>query len=101
MKRLFRASPATKTVTHFHHVGDEYILDTQQDVTAIVEATKAEKAMVGDYRPYAGKGMKRVARIPLSVLFDPKTKLMRSDEELRKWLNDPANAVFRTMPGRV
>ena len=52
-----------------------------------------------------GEG-RRVASIPLNVMYDEKLGLdeafnVGDEKYINKWLNDGDNAAFRTFPGRV
>jgi hypothetical protein len=105
MPRLLSSDPITKKQTWWHDQGDRnYVIETRQDVTDIAELAKAEYNAQNDYRPFAEDGGRlahRIARVPCSALWHPTERRMRTDQELRDWLNDPVNAIWRTKPGRV
>ena len=102
MKRLFSSDPVGKKVTIFHcEEPGQYVLETKQDVTEIVEMNKREYNAHSDYRRFGGESFRKVANLPLHMLFDPETGRMKEDDELKKMLNDPTLSAFRTMPGRV
>ena len=85
---------------HFHEDGG-ITLETQQDVTDVLEANKATFNQVDERAGWKGE-MHRVASIPMSVFYDLKRKGIIDDPvALKKWLNSGENAVFRTRPGRV
>ena len=87
----------------YWHEDDEgnVTIQTQQDITAVVEANKATFNQVDERAGWKGE-MHRVASIPMSVFYDLKSKGIIDDPiALKKWLNSGENAVFRTRPGRV
>lgn len=103
MKRLFDQDPITKTAKFFRydHTDDSCSIETIQDVTPVVELTKAEFATMDERAPWK-KDMVRVASIPLTEV----GKLMaagiwQDDKKLRRWLNDRDNNAFRTRPGAL
>lgn len=101
MSRIFDTDSDLGLTRHFHYDNDtgDAVIETQQDVTDIVEANKldmnsAESGWRGD--------MHKVASIPLNIYFDLKAKGIIDDKAAFKaWLNDNANRFFRTKPGRV
>ena len=77
---------------------DEAVITKEQDVTAIIEANKAEF----NESPQRWGEWTRVGSIPLSVYYDLERKGILSDQKaLAKWLNDPDNRAFRTRPGTI
>ncbi len=85
---------------HFHEDGG-ITLETQQDVSAIVEANKAAYNQVDERANWKGD-MHRVGSVPMSIYYDLKRRGILDDQAaLKRWLNDPENQVFRTRPGRV
>jgi metal-dependent HD superfamily phosphatase/phosphodiesterase len=69
-----------------------------QDVTAIVERNKALYNDAGE-RPQWGDG-RVVAEIPMTLYDELQRKgITRDPKALHKWLMDPDNRAFRTMPG--
>lgn len=90
-----------RRIHHFDPADGSFTIETQQDVTASVEASKAAYNQFDERANW--KGMwHRVASIPLTVLMDLKRRGIFDDEAaFKKWLNDADNRVFRTRPGRV
>jgi len=75
-------------------------LHTQQDVTDIVEANKAALNATDKHAKWGE--MTRVASIPLSIFYSPEfQKISKDPAALKRWLNDPENAAFRTRGGQV
>jgi hypothetical protein len=106
--RLFSHDPETgiKKWFRYHESSsgneseDSFSIETTQDVTSIVESTKASFNST-DERAKWGEGQ-YVASIPISIWQDLKKKGIADNEKLFKaWLNDRDNRVFRTRPGRV
>jgi hypothetical protein len=102
---LFSQDPDARTVDYFHDLGDgEYVIETRQDVTGLVEFNKAlQNANTGRWGEMA-----HVAQIPLTVLEDLQRKgvidsmwNLKDEPGFRKWLNSPENRVFRTKLGKV
>ena len=106
MRRLFEKDPLTGITRYWRHnpLDDTAYLETEQDVTAIMEANKrafndAENNWRGD--------MHRVATLPISLIttlqeqgiIDPKND--PKGVRFNKWLNLPENRVWRTKPGRL
>ena len=85
---------------HYNDETDEATIQTQQDVTAIVEENKNEFNQV-DERAKWGE-FSRVASIPLSLYYELKKEGKLEDQAyMKRWLNDPENRHFRTRPGEV
>lgn len=99
MKRIFSQDPLTG-ITKYWHVTDkgEYVIETQQDVTAIASANRRQaNDDTGKWRD-----VNKVASIPLSVYYELKRQGIADDPKaLRKWLNDPDNRAFRTKGGTL
>ena len=99
-EKIFNLDPLSgiKSVWHYDDTTDTAFIEKRQDVTAIVEANKAE--MNQDHGRYGE--WNKVASIPLSVFYDLKQKGIVDDPAaMKKWLNDSENKFFRTRPGRV
>jgi hypothetical protein len=108
---LFDRDPVTRSVELFHydHTNDKFYIESKQDVTALIENNKAVQN--DDSGTFAGNRkseMRRVASIPLNVLYDLKRQWREqglSWEErqaaMKRWLNDPDNRFFRTDSSRV
>ena len=101
-KKIFDVNPElgiTRT-WHYNDETDEATIQTQQDVTAIIEENKNEFNQV-DERQRWGE-FSRVASIPLSVFYQLKNEGKLEDQAyMKRWLNDPENRHFRTRPGEV
>jgi|TARA_R110000824_G_scaffold133216_1_gene295892 hypothetical protein len=110
MRRVLDSDPATGITQWFHFdesTGD-LGLETQQDVTSIVEHNKAlfnqvdERARWSNpLRPSGGQTL--LATVPTSIHHELMkiTNNGKDQKALNKWLNDPDNRVFRTRPGRI
>lgn len=73
---------------------NQYVLNSAQDVSGIIEANKID--MNTPQRTIDGLGRK-VASIPLSILWDLRKKgIAQDDEAMARWLNDSDNRFFRT-----
>ena len=89
--------------TELHHydeaTGLAYI-EQVQDVTALVEENRA-LYNCADGVPQFGDG-KRIASIPMVIWNDLERQGITKDKKaFRRWLNDPDNRAFRTLPGVV
>ena len=85
---------------HFDDETNQATIQTQQDVTAIIEENKQEYAQV-DERARWGE-WSRVASIPMSIYFQLKAEGKLEDEAyMKRWLNDSNNQFFRTRSGKV
>ena len=85
---------------HYNDETDEATIQTQQDVTDIIEENKNEFNQV-DERAKWGE-FSRVASIPLSLYYELKKEGKLEDQAyMKRWLNDPENRHFRTRPGEV
>ena len=99
MKRIFSKDEGTG-ITKFWHVkgNGEYVVETQQNVSAIVEANKRQY----NDTPNKHSDLNKVATIPLSVYYELKRKGIADDPKaLKKWMNDSDNRVFRTRAGTL
>jgi hypothetical protein len=101
-KRLF-SKDDDQGITRTFHFDDETnqaTIQTQQDVTSIIEENKQEYAQV-DERARWGEWSK-VASIPMSIYFQLKAEGKLDDQEyMKKWLNDSDNQYFRTRSGKL
>lgn len=105
MRDLIDFDPELATrQTFIVNPGDDdgvFAIHTEQDVTALVEANKAEFNAVDERAPW-GDGWHRIASIPNTVYYDLLRQGIVDDEaRFRRWLNNRDNLVFRTRPGRV
>ena len=101
-KRLFStdADQGITRIFHYDEETDQATIQTQQDVTAIIEENKQEYAQV-DERARWGEWSK-VASIPMSIYFQLKAEGKLDDQAyMKKFLNDPDNKYFRTRSGQV
>lgn len=103
MRKLLEYDPVTKTRRVFHAStdGEEFHVETVQDVAEIASDNKALHAMVDERAGWKGD-MHRVASIPMNVYMDlQKRGIVDDPAAFRRWLNDSDNKVFRTRPGTV
>jgi len=100
--RILSVDPESRT-TSTHHYDDTTgltTIETEQDVTELVESNKALYNLVDERTPWA-EG-RRVASIPMNVYLDLVQKGVTKDPKaFKRWLNDPDNRFFRTSPGTV
>lgn len=101
-KRFF-SKDDEQGITRYFHFDDETgqaTIQTQQDVTAIIEENKQEYAQT-DERARWGE-WSRVASIPMSIYFQLKAEGKLDDQAyMKKWINDPENKYFRTRSGQI
>lgn len=100
MKKVLSHDPATGITRFFHfdHAEDEFIIQTQQDTTPIVDANKAAY----NDAPERWGDMTRIASIPTTIYFDLKRKGIVDDPAaFKRWLSDPDNRFFRTRGGNL
>lgn len=103
MKKLLDFNPFTGVRKFFHSDsdGENFAIESVQDVTPVVELTQAEFNAIDERAPWKGD-MHKVASIPLNVMGElQRTGIWFDDDALKKWMNDPANRKYRTRPGRV
>lgn len=103
MKKLLDYDPVTKTRKVFHAStdGEQFHVETLQDVTDLADQNKALLAMTDERANWKGD-MHRVASIPMAVYMDlQKRGIVDDTRAFKRWLNDPDNRVFRTRPGTV
>jgi hypothetical protein len=101
-KRFFDSNPELGITRTFHYDADtdEAMIQTQQDVTGVIEENKSEFNQV-DERATWGE-LSKVASIPLSLYYQLKSEGKLDDQAyMKRWLNDPENRHFRTRPGKV
>jgi hypothetical protein len=108
MKKFLSFDPITKVEQTFHSDfdGENFVIETKHDVTDIVEQNKARFAAT-DERARWGE-LTQIASIPMPLYFDliargviDKDGHCNDDQALLRFLSDPANAHFRTRPGRL
>ena len=104
MKRVLDYDPATGITQWFHYdeITGDIGLETQQDVTAVIEGTKGEFNPVDERAPWKGD-VHKVASIPMTIYHELAkiSNNFKDERVIRKWLNDKDNRVFRTRPGKV
>jgi hypothetical protein len=104
MKRVLDYDSATGITQwyHFDEATGDVGLETQQDVTAVIEGTKGAFNPVDERAPWKGDVLK-VASIPMTIYHELAkiSNNFKDQRVIRKWLNDKDNRVFRTRPGRV
>ena len=106
MKQVLRQDADTRTVQTAYSDGDGgLIIETKQDISAIIEQNKREYAAI-DPKAKWGEWAK-VASVPLTV-FQELNQLgicrgfmVMDQKKMKEWLNNPDNRHFRTRPGRV
>lgn len=100
------ADPALQKVVQFHDLNDgRFAVDTVFDVEPIVD----ENTAVRNAQPDGWKGREHlVASIPMPIwqalrMTWKALGLSTADQQaaLKRWLNDPDNAKFRTKRGRL
>jgi len=99
-KRLISDDAATGIKTYLDYDGtdDNATIVKEQDVTGIVESNRA----AFDAAPKRWGDMTHVGRIPMTVYMELKQKgILDDQQELVKWLNDPANGMWRVRPGTI
>ena len=99
-KRLITDDALTGIKTYLEYDGtdDNAVIRKEQDVTGIVESNRA----AFDASPKRWGDMTHVGRIPLTVYYELERKGILNDQDaLRKWLNDPENAMWRVRPGTI
>ena len=107
VKRLFDYDPVTGVKQWFHMEDgdDHFVIQTEQPTEDLVEANKDAFNSFDSGRDKWGEmiGQRtRVASIPMNVYLELRRKGVLQDQAaLKRWLNDPDNAVFRTRPGTV
>ncbi len=85
---------------HYDEDKDEATIQTQQDVTNVVEENKANFSQIDENAKWGE--LSKVASIPLSLYYQLKSEGKLDDQAyMKRWLNDPENRYFRTRPGEV
>lgn len=100
-KRLFDYDPLTGITRWFHYddAEDAFYIQTEQETEGLIEQNKreandADSGWKGDWH--------KVASIPLSIFVRlQKEGIVHDQDAMKKWLNDPNNALFRTKHGKV
>jgi len=86
---------------HYNPETDEATIETQQDVSNVVEENKDQFNATDNKANWTGEWHK-VASIPLNIYYELQASGKITDQAyMRRWLNDPDNRFFRTRPGQV
>jgi len=95
---LFDYDPARRLRRDAYIDGADTVIDTQQDVTDLVDLNKAS---FNEGRSHFRKDMVRVGSIPMNIYMELDRKgIARDDKALLRWLAQPENEAFRAAPGR-
>lgn len=100
LKRVLEYDPATRTTTTFHWdwKSDTTCLSKSQDVEPLLESNHVWRNHIDQDRK---ADFRKVASIPLNVYYNIPLEIRQDSKALRRWLNDPDNAVFKTWNGTV
>lgn len=106
IERPFGYDPVTgqKETFFFDELTEEWTIKTEVDIQPVLElAHGLRKEHRGAGGGKWGEGQVLVASVPLGVYHEQlvKTGKIRDKKEIKKWLNQAENQVFRTRPGRV
>ena len=101
-KRILDYDPATGMLETFHYdaVEDKAIIETSQDVTAILEANKRAFNQVDENANWKGD-IHLCARVPLNIFNSLPKELRRDQKAFKRWLNHPDQAAFKLRPGKI
>lgn len=98
MKRELGYDPLTGIRETWIEADGKIIIQSSMDAEPAIRAAKAMK----DAFPGRHGDMSLVALIPANIWFDQYRKgRFRDKTDIKRWLNDPDNAYFRTSPGAV
>lgn len=99
--RPFSYDPLTGITTIFHgdDHGEGFHLQRIQDERSFVDHMKRLKNCADERQNWKGD-MHRVASIP-NIILEQHPELRTDPDALKKFLNDPDNAVFRSRPGQI
>jgi hypothetical protein len=109
-RRLLDYDPFTKTTQWYHYdeITGDIGLETEQDITAIVEHNKALYNLFDENARWSNPlrpsvGQTRYAHVGVQAHLElmKVTNNGKDQKAFKKWMNDPANRFFRTRPGRV
>lgn len=102
MARIIDFDPIARTRRRFHwqESTEDMTIESQQDVEPIMEANVAQFNLYDERTKWRDGDL--AARIPMVIV----NRLIREgifydDDALRRWLDDPENAVWRTRPGKL
>jgi hypothetical protein len=106
VKKLGSETNAAGVTKNYYADGEGgLIIETAQDVSAIIEQNKREYAQV-DERARWGEWTK-IGSIPMAMIKDLNDKgicrgfQVIDQKKFRAYLNDPVNRYLRTRPGRI
>ena len=102
-KRLFNENKDQGIKRYWHEDSEtgDVTIQTQQDVTDVIEANKAIYNAQDEKANWKGE-WHLVASIPEAVYYKMKAEGKIDDQEyMKRWLNDSENQFFRTRPGKV
>ena len=101
---LFDKSKGKRKDLHYDAINDEFVLETREDVTDIVEVNRAARNLTEAHTPYGD--INRVGSIPVAMFYDMMARgeidqhgQSNNDERLLKFLMDPTNKDFKTRNG--
>lgn len=108
-RRFFDYDPMTGITEWFHATddGEGFTIEQTQDVEPLIEANKVAFNSFTSARDSFGDGLtlngkSHVASIPAVIHAMLKRQgIIQDPKALKRWLNDPDNAVFRTRPGVI
>jgi hypothetical protein len=100
--RVIDYNPATgmKRLFHWDAAAQTFTIETVRDDEAVLEQNLLER---NNINTSSWKGdMHKVASIPMTVLMELTTSGCTKDKKcMERWLNDSANAPYRTREGKV
>ena len=101
-KKILDYDPATGILETFHydHVEDKAIIETSQDITAILEANKRAYNQVDENARWEGDVV-LAASVPNIILAGLPKELKRDQNAFKKWLNHPDQKAFKLRPGKI
>ena len=86
-------------IFHYDPETEGFTIETQQDVTALIEGNKF---LYNEDSGTRHGDLNRVASIPLPIYWKLKQEGVIDDQKrFKAWLNSPDNRFFRTRGGRV
>ena len=95
-KALLDALPDSRRLTILHEEDGRQWIESRQDVEPVIKAAR----ILADEAP--GKDFRHAALLPESELTRAFTEGWFHDRAAwKRWANDPANACYRTWPGRL
>lgn len=95
-----------RRTVHYDPIEDNFILESETDVTDVIEANKRaydavdERARWGDVNRVASIPMTEYYRLKREGIIDAEGEV-QGEKDLLRVLQDPANLKFRTRPGRL